>query len=97
MESRFKIIPRLECQELETRGSTSIIYWEGGAKVEGEIDQRTVTGKAFIELVGYNGEHRILVTKKIGMSALWRAFQNEGQYWIRHWRVTRTANSDTEK
>ncbi|MEQ1904610.1 MAG: lipocalin-like domain-containing protein [Pirellulaceae bacterium] len=90
-----KIIPRLECQELETRGSTSIIYWEGGAAVTGEIDHRAVTGKAFVELVGYNGEHRILVTKKIGPKALWRAFQNEGQYWLRHWRVTRTANSCT--
>ncbi len=89
---KLEFIPRLACQELVTRGSTSVIYWEGGAAVTGEIDHQAVTGKAFVELVGYNSEHQILVTKKIGPIALWRAFLNEGHYWLRHWRVTRTAN-----
>ena len=95
----LKIVPRLNCQELETRGSTCITYWEGGAAVTGEIDHQTVTGKAFVELVGYNSEHRILVTKKIGPRALWQSFLNEIQYWLRHWRVTRldTRTSDSEK
>ncbi len=49
----LEIIPFLKDQELDTRGTTMIVYWEGACKVEGS----PANGKAYVELVGYDRSH----------------------------------------
>lgn len=44
-------------QELDTRGTTMIVYWEGACKVTGSKDGGSIGGKAYVELVGYDLSH----------------------------------------
>jgi predicted secreted hydrolase len=60
-------VPRLDCdllvepvlrdQELDTRGTTMIVYWEGACGVSGRCRGLDVTGRAYTELVGYDRSH----------------------------------------
>lgn len=54
---RLRISPCLENQELDTRGTTMIIYWEGACDVAGTIGGTKVRGQAYVELVGYDRSH----------------------------------------
>jgi predicted secreted hydrolase len=45
-------------QELDTRGTTMVVYWEGACGVNGRKGETDVTGKAYVELVGYDMSHR---------------------------------------
>ena len=47
------VTPVIEDQELDTRGTTMIVYWEGACRVESE----KVRGRAYVELVGYDRSH----------------------------------------
>ena len=47
------IQPVLQDQELDTRRSTSIIYWEGDNDVSGTRDGRPIRGLGYVEMVGY--------------------------------------------
>ncbi len=58
--AEFEITPLLKCQELDTRGSTMIIYWEGACSVKGTIAGQRVTGRSYVELVGYERSHETL-------------------------------------
>ena len=49
--------PVLRDQELDTRGTTMIVYWEGACGVSGTCAGREVTGRAYAELVGYERSH----------------------------------------
>jgi predicted secreted hydrolase len=49
----LRITPALEDQELETKGSTRIIYWEGAVVAEGSRAGKKVKGKGYVELTGY--------------------------------------------
>lgn len=49
----LEIVPILNCQELDTLGSTMLAYWEGAAVVDGSMAGRALTGRAYVELVGY--------------------------------------------
>ncbi|HEX8559890.1 MAG TPA: lipocalin family protein [Pyrinomonadaceae bacterium] len=49
--------PVLRDQELDTRGTTMIVYWEGACAVEGTRGDRAVKGRAYVELVGYDRSH----------------------------------------
>ena len=49
--------PQFEDQELDTRGTTMIIYWEGACDVEGEAGEAQVKGRAYVEMVGYDRSH----------------------------------------
>lgn len=49
--------PVLEDQELDTRGTTMIIYWEGACRVTGQRNGSGVAGNAYVELVGYDRSH----------------------------------------
>ncbi|HWS56157.1 MAG TPA: lipocalin family protein [Pyrinomonadaceae bacterium] len=49
--------PVLQDQELDTRGTTMIVYWEGACAVSGTRDGRAVEGRAYVELVGYDRSH----------------------------------------
>lgn len=51
------VTPVIEDQELDTRGTTMIIYWEGACEVTGTAEDKPVTGKAYVELVGYDRSH----------------------------------------
>jgi predicted secreted hydrolase len=53
----LRIVPVMEDQELDTRGSTMIIYWEGACEVNGEAGDSPVAGRAYVELVGYDRSH----------------------------------------
>ena len=44
-------------QELDTRGSTMVVYWEGACSVIGTRGGRDVRGRAYVELVGYDRSH----------------------------------------
>jgi predicted secreted hydrolase len=53
----LQIDPVMDDQELDTRGSTMIIYWEGACEVSGTAAGADVTGDAYVELVGYDRSH----------------------------------------
>jgi predicted secreted hydrolase len=53
----LEITPVLRDQELDTRGTTMIVYWEGSCRVKGTVDGREVLGRAYVELVGYDRSH----------------------------------------
>jgi hypothetical protein len=44
-------------QELDTRGTTMIVYWEGACTVRGRHGNESVEGRAYAELVGYDRSH----------------------------------------
>jgi len=47
------VVPTLRDQELDTRATTGVVYWEGSQRVTGTRAGRPVTGKAYVELTGY--------------------------------------------
>jgi predicted secreted hydrolase len=49
------VSPVIEDQELDTRGSTMIVYWEGACEVTNPAN--TLNGRAYVELVGYDRSH----------------------------------------
>jgi predicted secreted hydrolase len=51
------VTPVMQDQELDTRGTTMIIYWEGACEVEGKAGEMDVKGRAYVELVGYDRSH----------------------------------------
>jgi predicted secreted hydrolase len=46
--------PVIPDQELDTRGSTGTIYWEGAIRVEGARGGTPVAGEGYVELTGYD-------------------------------------------
>ncbi len=52
-----KVTPILKDQELDTRGTTMIVYWEGACSVEGRQGEAETYGRAYVELVGYDRSH----------------------------------------
>lgn len=53
----MRIEPLIDDQELDTRGSTMIVYWEGACSVAGKRSGAEVKGRAYVELVGYDRSH----------------------------------------
>ena len=51
------VTPVFNDQELDTRGTTMIVYWEGACAVEGRHGDAPVKGRAYVELVGYDRSH----------------------------------------
>ncbi|MGH9945206.1 MAG: lipocalin family protein, partial [Pyrinomonadaceae bacterium] len=49
-----RVTPVLQDQELDTRGTTMIVYWEGACHVAGRRGDAPVAGRAYVELVGYD-------------------------------------------
>lgn len=52
-----EVEPLIADQELDTRGTTMIVYWEGVCQVSGTRAGNVVTGRAYVELVGYDRSH----------------------------------------
>lgn len=53
----LEIKPLIDDQELDTRGSTMVVYWEGACSVWGTKGNARIAGKAYVELVGYDRSH----------------------------------------
>jgi predicted secreted hydrolase len=51
------ITPIIKDQELDTRGTTMIVYWEGACAVQGAHGDAETQGRAYVELVGYDRSH----------------------------------------
>jgi predicted secreted hydrolase len=49
----LSVAPSLPDQELDTRATTGVIYWEGEVLVEATTDDRTAGGYGYVELTGY--------------------------------------------
>ena len=47
--------PTVAGQELDTRATTGVVYWEGSQQVNATRDGRAVGGQAYVELTGYAG------------------------------------------
>jgi predicted secreted hydrolase len=45
--------PTVAQQELDTRATTGVVYWEGSQLVEATRDGRALGGEAYVELTGY--------------------------------------------
>jgi predicted secreted hydrolase len=57
LDCTLAVEPVIKNQELDTRGTTMIVYWEGACRVSGLREGKSVTGKAYAELVGYDRSH----------------------------------------
>ncbi len=53
LDCQLKIVPLLDGQELDTRLSTGIVYWEGAVEIRGRFQGREVSGMGYVELTGY--------------------------------------------
>ncbi len=50
--------PLMRNQELVTRGSTRVTYWEGAVGVTGSFGNVAVSGKGYVEMTGYDKKFR---------------------------------------
>lgn len=54
----LRVEPVMNEQELMTRGSTNITYWEGACDVSGSFGGTPVRGQAYVEMTGYDRAFR---------------------------------------
>lgn len=57
LDLSLNVTPVLNGQELDTRGTTMIVYWEGACEVIGTKAGSMIDGNAYVELVGYDRSH----------------------------------------
>jgi predicted secreted hydrolase len=57
LDIEIAITPLIADQELDTRGSTMVVYWEGACSVSGTRGGNIIGGRAYVELVGYDMSH----------------------------------------
>lgn len=50
--------PLMQNQELVTRGSTQVTYWEGAVDVQGSFSGAAVLGEGYVEMTGYDRAFR---------------------------------------
>ncbi len=50
---RIQLHPTVAAQELDTRATTGVVYWEGSQVVSGTRSGAPIGGKAYVELTGY--------------------------------------------
>lgn len=55
---RLRVAPYARAQEIESKGSTGITYWEGGVFAESASGEKKLTGVGFVEMTGYAPEGR---------------------------------------
>ncbi len=51
----LEVTPTVRDQELDTRATTGVVYWEGSQLVGGTRDGRPIAGRGYVELTGYAG------------------------------------------
>jgi predicted secreted hydrolase len=49
----IELTPTVANQELDTRASTGVVYWEGSQVVRATRAGRPLGGEAYVELTGY--------------------------------------------
>jgi predicted secreted hydrolase len=54
----LKLVPTVKDQELTTRKSTLVNYWEGSVRVKGSFAGKKVQGKGYVELTGYDAKFK---------------------------------------
>ncbi len=54
-EERLEVdlVPTVDAQELDTRSTTGVVYWEGSQRVSGTRNGLPLGGEAYVELTGY--------------------------------------------
>jgi hypothetical protein len=55
LDLTLSLSPDRDDQELDTRGSTGVVYWEGSVSVTGTRANKSLTGVGYVELTGYDG------------------------------------------
>jgi len=55
----LEILPFFPEQELDTRRSTRVTYWEGAVKISGSYKKRAVQGLGYVEMTGYAGKLKV--------------------------------------
>ncbi len=58
LKIRMRIEPLLQDQELVTRSSTRVTYWEGACNVVGSFENVSVSGRSYVEMTGYDRAFR---------------------------------------
>jgi predicted secreted hydrolase len=53
LQLNIQVTPLMANQELATRRSTQVTYWEGAVHISGTAEGRAVTGQGYVELTGY--------------------------------------------
>ena len=54
LKIELQIEPTFPDQELDTRGTSMVVYWEGVCSVRGKRRGRDIRGNSYVELVGYD-------------------------------------------
>jgi predicted secreted hydrolase len=54
-ELQLRLAPTFPDQELDSKNSTRVVYWEGDVRVEGSQAGQRLSGMGYVELTGYNG------------------------------------------
>jgi predicted secreted hydrolase len=54
----LRLMPTVKDQELTTRKSTLVNYWEGSVLVQGRLGSKDVEGRGYVELTGYDVKSR---------------------------------------
>ncbi len=55
----LEIAPFFAEQELDTRKSTRVIYWEGAVQVKGSYRKKPIQGLGYVEMTGYVGRLKV--------------------------------------
>ncbi len=53
LKAELDISPVFPEQELVTKRSTGVTYWEGSSTVRGEFNAARVNGRSYVEMTGY--------------------------------------------
>ncbi len=57
LDIELRLTPLIDDQEIDTRGSMMVVYWEGVCDVNGTKNKAAAGGRAYVELVGYDLSH----------------------------------------
>jgi len=74
----LEIVPVCPQQEIDSRGSTMVVYWEGAAGVRGQFGGRDVSGRAYVELFGRGPSHTRLTCWSWLCGERWRQRSGNG-------------------
>lgn len=58
-EIDLQITPFFSQQELDTRKSTQVTYWEGAVSVKGTHKKKPIQGQGYVEMTGYAGKLKV--------------------------------------
>ncbi len=58
-EIELEIMPIFAGQELDTRKSTKVTYWEGAVQISGSYRKKAIQGQGYVEMTGYAGKLKV--------------------------------------